>query len=95
MISIMISHLTPHNLYKVSLSRSKNNLPSTFSWAMTASTSKLAANLSIWHRRFAHLNKTSIKHLREITSKMIITLSSTTLPFCSVCVEAKMTRQPH
>lgn len=26
---------------------------------------------------------------------MVITPSSSTLPFCSVCVEAKMTRQPH
>lgn len=47
MIPVMIDYLTPHNLYKVSLSNSKNNLPTTFSRAMTAGISKLAANLSI------------------------------------------------
>lgn len=62
---------------------------------MTAGTSKSAASLLIWHRRFAHLNEASIKHLADITSGMVITPSSCTLPFCSICVEAKMTRQPH
>ncbi len=94
-VPIMIGHLTPYNLYKVSLDSSANNFRTISFRAMTAGTSKSAASLSIWHRRFAHFNEASIKHLADITSGMVITPSSSRLPFCSICVEAKMTRQPH
>ena len=91
----MIGHLTPHNLYKVSFDSSVHDFQISHSRAMTAGKSKSVACLSIWHRRFDHLNEASIKHLVDITSGMVITPSFSTLPFYSICVEAKMTRQPH
>lgn len=60
-VPIMIGHLTSHNLYKVNLDSPSKDLQVTPSRAMTAGTSKSAADLSIWHRRFAHLNEASTK----------------------------------
>ena len=94
-VPIMIGHPTPHNLYKVSFDISVNGFQIIHSRAMTAGKSKLVACLSIWHRRFAHLNEASIKHLVDITSGMLITPSFSKLSFYIICVEAKKTRQPH
>lgn len=55
--------------------------------------SNSAADLSVWHRGITHLNKAAIKQLAKITSEMTLTPSSSTLLFCSVCVEDKITRQ--
>lgn len=93
--AVMIDHLTSHNLYKVNLDSSSNSLQIIPSRVMTACISKSAANLFVWPRRFTHLNKASIKHLADLTSSIVVTSSPNTLPFSSVCVEAKMTRQPH
>lgn len=91
----MIGHLISHNLYKVGLDSSSNSLQMIPSRVMTAGISNSAASLFLWHRRFAHLNEASVKHLADITSCTVVTSSPIMLPFCSVCVEAKMTRQPH
>ena len=94
-LPIMSGHLTAHNLYKVDLEDATTNFVTISQRAMTANTSKSAADLLVWHRRFAHLNEASIKELVTITSGMVISPSTNKLPFCSVCVEAKITRQPH
>lgn len=92
---IIINHSTSHNLYKVSLNNSSNNLLIIFSQTMTAGTSKSATNLSVWHQRFAHLNKTSNQHLVDITSGMIITFSFNKLLFRGIYIEAKIKRQQY
>ncbi len=94
-VPIMIGHLIPQNLYKVSFDSSVNDFQIIHSRTMTEGKSKSVTCLSIWHRRFAHFNKASIKHLIDITSGMVITTSFNTLPLYSICVEAKMTIQPH
>lgn len=62
---------------------------------MIAGISKLTVNLSIWHWRFAHVKKASIKQLVYITLGMIIAPSLTMLLFCMVYVKTKMTKPPH
>ena len=94
-LPIMSGHLTAHNLYKVDLEDAATNFVTISQRAMTANTSKSVADLLVWHRHFAHLNEASIKELVTITSGMVISPSTNKLPFCSVCVEAKITRQPH
>ena len=98
--TIMIGHLTPHNLYKVDLLEAieEVTIPTDieFSRAMTAGTSKSAADLATWHRRLAHLNEASVKRLSTMVTGMDILQSQDKTPsLCTVCVEAKMTRQPH
>ena len=89
---IMTGQLNRHNLYRVNLDIDRS-LPS--SHAMTAATSQSPADIITWHRRFAHLNKTHLKRLPSMTSGMRILAEPAELPFCTVCVESKMTRQPH
>lgn len=91
---IMFGHLIAYNLYKVYLEE-PTNLVTISHQAMRARTFKSAANLSVWHRQLAHLNKAAIKQLTKITLGMKITPSSNILSFCIVCVQAKITRQPH
>lgn len=94
-IPVMIGHFTSHNLYKVSLDSSSNNFQIIPSRVITAGTSTSVANPFVWHRRFAHLTEAFVKRLADIASSMVVTSSPNTLPFCSVCIEAKMTRQPN
>ena len=101
--TIMVGRLTPHNLYKVDLFEASNKVSAQpayteidFSRAMTAGTSKSATDLSTWHRRLAHLNEASVKRLSTMVTGMeIVQSSDKTPPLCKVCIEAKMTRQPH
>lgn len=95
MAPVMIGHLTPYNLYKVSLNNSSYNFPIIPSQVITTSTSKSAAILSVWHQRFTYSNKAFIKHLVNITSGMIIIFSSSTYSFCGMCVEADVMSWPH
>lgn len=83
-----------HNLYHVNLG-ADSSLLSPLTHAMTATTSQSPADITTWHRRFAHLNQTFLKRLPSMTSGMKILTESADLPFCTVCVESKMTRQPH
>ena len=62
---------------------------------MTAATSQLPEDIINWHCRFAHLNQTYLKHLPSMISGMKILSQPADLPFCPVCVESKMTRQPY
>ncbi len=62
---------------------------------MKGRTSKSRVDLFLYYQPFAHPNKTSIKYLIKITSSIIITLSCSLFLFCSVCLKAKMTKQPH
>ena len=94
-LPIMSGYLTAHNLYKVDLEEAATNFVMISQRAMTANTSKSAADLLIWHCCFAHLNEVSINQLATITSGMVISPFTNKLPFCSVCVKAKITRQPH
>ena len=99
----MVGRLTPHNLYKVDLFEASNKVSAQpayteidFSRAMTAGTSKSATDLFTWHRRLAHLNEASVKRLSTMATGMEIVQSSDKKPpLCTVCIEAKMTRQPH
>lgn len=93
-VAIMTGRLNRHHLYHVNLS-ADSSLPSQLSHAMTATTSNSPADIATWHRRFAHLNQTYLKRLPSMTSGMKILTESADLPFCTVCVESKMTRQPH
>lgn len=68
-------------------------MPLTF--AMTAATSQSPANIATWHCRFAHLNQTYLKRLSGMTSGMKILAEPTDLPFCTVCTQSKIIRQPH
>lgn len=83
-VPVMFGHLTAYNLYKVDLVETTNLVTISYR-AMTAGTSKSAADMSVWHRRSAHPNEAAIKQLAKITSGMTITPSSNILPFCSVC----------
>ncbi len=62
---------------------------------MTATISQSPSHIATWHRRFANLNQTYLKPLPSMTSGMKILAESADLPFCTVYVESKMTRQPH
>ena len=62
---------------------------------MTTNISQSPSDIAIWHRRFANLNQTYLKRLPSMTSGMKILAESADLPFCTVFVESKMTRQPH
>ncbi len=90
----MSGHLSANNLYKVDLEEAATNSVIISQRAMTANTSKSAADLLILNRRFAHLNEASIKQLVTITSGMVISSFTNKLPFCSVWVKAKITRKP-
>ena len=92
---IISGHLTANNLYKFDLEEAATNSVIISQRAMTPNTSKSVADLIIWHRRFAHLNEVSIKQLVNITSGIVISTFTNKLPFCIVCVKAKITRQPH
>ncbi len=62
---------------------------------MTAIISQSPADIATWHRRFAHLNQISLKRLPSMTSGMKILAESEDLPFCTVFVESKITKQPY
>lgn len=62
---------------------------------MTTTTSQSPADIATWHRRFAHLNQTYLERLPSMTSGIKIFAESADLLFCTVCVEFRMTRQPH
>lgn len=93
-MAIMMGQLDTHNLYYVNIS---NNILVTIpsSFAMTTATSLLPTNLAIWHRRFAYLNNTYLKHLPDMTSGMKILAGVEDLSFCTVYIETKMTKQPY
>ena len=91
----MLGHLTTNNLYKVYLEDPTTNLMTIFQQAITANIFKSAANLFVWHCRFAHLNETFIKILATIPSAMVISHSNNKLLFYNVYVEAKITRHPY
>ena len=101
--TIMVGRLTPHNLYKVDLFEASNKVSAQpayteidFSRAMTAGTSKSATDLFTWHRRVTHLNAGSVKRLSTMATGMEIVQSSDKKPpLCTVCIEVKMTCQPH
>ncbi len=99
----MVGCLTSHNFYKVDLFEASNKVSAQpayteidFCRAMTASISKSATDLFTWHCRLAHLNEASVKRLSTMVIGMkIVQSSDKTLPLYKVCIEAKMTRQPH
>ncbi len=99
----MVSRLNPHNLYKVDSFEAANKISAQtafteiyFSRAMIAGTSKSATDLFPWHRQLAHLNEASVKLLSTMVTGMeIVQSQDKTPPLCTVCVEAKMTLQPH
>ena len=91
---IMIGQPNRHNLYHVNLD-ADSSLPSQLAHAMTATISQSPADIATWHRRFVHLNQIYLKRLPSMTSGMKILTESADLLFCTVCVESKMTRQPH
>ena len=90
----MTGRLDLHNLYRVNLAAVDFFLPES-DRAMTATTSPSPADIAIWHRRFAHLNISYLKRLPSMTTGMKILPGSESLPFCTTCVQSKMTRQPH
>lgn len=93
-VIIMTGQPNHHNLYPVNLGADASLvLPLTH--AMTATTSQSPADIATWHRCFTHLDQTYLKHLPSLTSGMKTVAESADLPFCTVCVESKMTRQPH
>ena len=69
---IMSGHLTPHNFYKVDLLEAIEEVTIStnieFNRAITASTSKLAADLATWHRQLVHLNKALVKQLSTMVT---------------------------
>ena len=91
---IITSQLNRHNLYHVNLD-TDSSLPSQLAHTMNATISQSPADIATWHRRFTLLNQTYLKRLLSMTSGMKIFTESAVLPFCTVCVESKMTRQPH
>lgn len=91
-LSIILSHLTIYNLYKVYLENVATNLVIISQRAMTANISKSAANFLIWHCRFTHLNKIFIKKFDKITSGMVVIPFDNKLFFCSICVKVKITK---
>lgn len=92
--AIMTGQLDTHNLYRVNTGNSiLVTIPPTC--AITAATSPSPTDLTTWHRRFAHLNGTYLKRLPDMTSGMKILAGAEDLSACTVCVQAKMTRQPH
>lgn len=91
---IMFDHLTTHNLYQVYLEEPTNFITISYR-AMIVGISKLAANLSIWYRQLAHLNKVVIKPLSQITLTMKISSFRNIILFCSIYIETKMIRQLH
>lgn len=91
----MLGHLTTHKLYKVHFEDAITNLLTIFQRAIMANTSKCAANLLVWYRHFAHLNKIFIKNLDKITSRIVVTPFNNKLSFCNICVKAKMTTEPY
>ncbi len=90
----MIGQLNRHNLYHINLD-ADSSLPSQLAHAIIATTSQTSAEIATWHRRFVHLNQTYLKRLPSMISGMKILAEFTDLPFCTVCVEYKMTRQLH
>lgn len=93
-MTVIEGRLDKHNLYRVTLNNSMV-IVSLQDCAMAASISKFLADIVTWHRRFAHLNATYLKRLPNMTSGMKILSGNSELPFCSPCVQSKMTRQPH
>lgn len=92
--TIMIGQFDTHSLYRVNISN--NVLVTIFSaCAMTAPTSLLPTNLALWHCRFAHLNSTYLKRLLDMTSGMKIFAGAKNLSSCTVCIQAKIIKQPH
>ena len=99
----MVGRLTPNNLYKVEISEAANKISTTpastainFNRAMTIGTSKSALDLFTWHRWLAHLNEALVKRLSTMVMGMkIVQSQNNTLFLCSVCIEAKITRQSH
>ena len=91
---IMTGQLNRHNLYHVNLD-AESSLPSQLAYAMTATISQSPSDITILHHRFANLNQTYLKRLLSMTSDMKILAESADLPFYTVCVEFKMTRQSH
>lgn len=84
---IMTDQLDTHNLYYTI------SILSTYT--MTAATSLTSTNLTIWHCRFAYLNTMYLKRLPDITSGMKIFARAKNLSSCTVCIQAKITRQSH
>ena len=91
---IITGQFNRHNLYHDNLD-SESSLPSQLAHAMTATISQFPADIVTWHCRFAHLNQTYLKRVPSMTFGMKIHAESADLPFCTVCVESKMTKQPH
>ena len=93
-MAIMTGQLDSQNPFRVNIS---NNalIPTPLVRAMTAATSLSPTDLATWHRRFAHLNSTYLKRLPDMTSGMKILAGSEDLSSCTICVQSKMTRQPH
>lgn len=90
---IMMGNLIFYKFYKVNLNNPSEDCQVISFQAMTAGTSKLTANLSIWHHCFAYLNKSSTEQLIHVISCMVIAFSSLTFSFWSVCVKAKNAQQ--
>lgn len=91
--TVMTGQLDLHNLYRVNLA-TVDFLPPKPDRAMTATTSPSAADITTWHRRFAHLNTSYLKHLPSMTTGMKILQGFESLPFCKTYVQSNMTRQP-
>ena len=72
----MIGRLTLHNLYKVKISEALGKISArpvlsteiSISHAMTACTSKSAADLFTWYYQLAYRNEASVKQLSTMVS---------------------------
>lgn len=100
---IMVGRLIPHNLYEFKIAEASGKVIAIlmlyteidFSRAMTAATSKSAADLFTWHCRLAYLNEVSVKRLSTIVPGMEIIQSQNTFLLCSVYIKAEMTQQSY
>ena len=92
--TIMIGKLDTHKIYCVNIS--SNELVSILlSCAMTAVIFLLPTDLTIWQHRFANLNRMNLKHVPDMTQGIKILVGAKDLSSCTICIPAKMTKEPH
>lgn len=92
--AVMTGQLDTYNLCCINISKNTYvTLPPTC--AMTATRSLSPTDFATWHWQFAHLNSTYLICLPDMTSGMKILASVEDLSSCTVCIQAKMTRQSH